>query len=156
MNLRPRQNQLFSGFTKAEVEKKERLFDESKEQSPEMDFYKNLARSFNGQTYFEVRSWFEKKRRNGLLKETSFDSDILRNKATEDPISPENAERMVEMYPSWCLKQGRRLMGHGMMLIRLSPTDLSVQEVYVRYAGFGAAEDEWVNVNSDVRERSIA
>ncbi|KAL0297255.1 UNVERIFIED_CONTAM: protein SAWADEE HOMEODOMAIN2 [Sesamum radiatum] len=29
-------------------------------------------------------------------------------------------------------------------------------EVYVRYVGFGAEEDEWVNVRNDVRERSVA
>ena len=29
------------------------------------------------------------------------------------------------------------------------------QEVRVRYHGFGAEEDEWVNVKKDVRERSI-
>ncbi|KAL6547554.1 hypothetical protein OROHE_009259 [Orobanche hederae] len=29
-------------------------------------------------------------------------------------------------------------------------------EVCVRYVGFGAEEDEWVNVKNNVRERSIA
>lgn len=30
-----------------------------------------------------------------------------------------------------------------------------VQEVCIRYVGFGADEDEWVNVKKDVRERSV-
>uniref|UniRef100_A0A7C8ZHN4 SAWADEE domain-containing protein n=1 Tax=Opuntia streptacantha TaxID=393608 RepID=A0A7C8ZHN4_OPUST len=32
---------------------------------------------------------------------------------------------------------------------------LPIQEVLVRFVGFGAEEDEWVNVKNDVRERSI-
>lgn len=32
---------------------------------------------------------------------------------------------------------------------------LIIQEVRVRFVGFGAEEDEWVNVKNDVRERSI-
>ena len=32
----------------------------------------------------------------------------------------------------------------------------SLQEVRVRFAGFGAEEDEWVNVKKAVRERSVA
>ena len=32
---------------------------------------------------------------------------------------------------------------------------LIIQEVLVRFFGFGSDEDEWVNVKNDVRERSI-
>lgn len=32
---------------------------------------------------------------------------------------------------------------------------LSLKEVRVRFAGFGAEEDEWVNVKNAVRERSV-
>ena len=38
-------------------------------------------------------------------------------------------------------------MCHGTLIL--------FQEVRVRYHGFGAEEDEWVNVKKDVRERSI-
>lgn len=31
----------------------------------------------------------------------------------------------------------------------------SLQQVCVRYVGFGREDDEWVNVKNDVRERSI-
>ncbi|EYU29290.1 hypothetical protein MIMGU_mgv1a0166741mg, partial [Erythranthe guttata] len=47
MNLRPRERQPFSGFTKAEVRKMEKLLNESKEQSLDEDFFKILARIFN-------------------------------------------------------------------------------------------------------------
>lgn len=32
---------------------------------------------------------------------------------------------------------------------------VSAQEVRVRFAGYGKADDEWVNLKTDVRERSI-
>ncbi|KAL6547553.1 hypothetical protein OROHE_009258 [Orobanche hederae] len=72
-----------------QVEKMERLFHDCKEQSLGENFYKKLAKRFSYSNnragkpilkWTEVRSWFQKKRKNSLLKETSFDS------ATENPL----------------------------------------------------------------------
>ncbi|KAL3633484.1 hypothetical protein CASFOL_022246 [Castilleja foliolosa] len=184
MNLRPRQKQRFSGFTRAEgmvlsvyardggvgkfgVEKMERLFDESKEQSPEVDFYKNLARSFNYSNnragkpilkWTEVQSWFQKKRKNVPMKETSSDSNIIQNEATENPKSPENGEKGQDIskmeYEARSSTDGAWYDVDAFLSHKF--TSSHEIEVYVRYTGFGSEEDEWVNVKSDVRERSIA
>lgn len=64
--LRPRQRPVFSGFTKAEIEKMEKLLKESK-QPMDKEFFQKIGRSFNYSSgragkpivkWTEVQSWF--------------------------------------------------------------------------------------------------
>ncbi|CAA0821321.1 Protein SAWADEE HOMEODOMAIN HOMOLOG 1 [Striga hermonthica] len=174
MNLRPRQKQPFIGFTKAEVEKMEQLFDESNEQSLDENFYKKLARSFNCSSnragkpilkWTEVQSWFQKKRKNSLLNEGPFDSkqspifpyDFTQDKATENPEFPkgEKGRDISKLeFEAKSSKDGAWYDVDTFLSHRfVGPGEV---EVYVRYTGFGTDEDEWVNAKHDVRERSIA
>ncbi|KAI3454100.1 hypothetical protein Pfo_010763 [Paulownia fortunei] len=175
MNLRPRQRQPFSGFTKTEVQKMEQLLDESKEQSLDEDFFKKLARIFNRSSnraekpalkWIEIQSWFQKKQQNRLLKETSFDAAkklpvvpevLTQKKATENPKMPEGekGQDLSRMeFEARSAKDGAWYDVDSFLSHRfLSSGEI---EVYVRYVGFGAEEDEWVSVRNDVRERSVA
>ncbi|XP_050939499.1 protein SAWADEE HOMEODOMAIN HOMOLOG 2-like isoform X10 [Cucumis melo] len=73
---------------------------------------------------------------------------------------------------NWNLKQGHQKMVHGMMLPCslhidflvlaklvhrfVEPSELIVHQAFrVRFVGFGAEEDEWVNIKQAVRERSV-
>ncbi|KAI3468183.1 hypothetical protein Pfo_024846 [Paulownia fortunei] len=175
MDLRPRQREPFSGFTKAEVQKMEQLLNEFKEQSLEEEFCKKLARVFNRSSgragkpvvkWTEIESWFQKNQQEGLFKETSFDGAkklpvvpeaLTQNKATGNPKIPEGEkdEDLSRLeFEARSLKDGAwydvdTFLSHRL----LSSGEI---EVRVRYVGFGAEEDEWVNVRDSVRVRSVA
>ncbi|KAL6530754.1 hypothetical protein OROGR_014614 [Orobanche gracilis] len=160
MNLRPRPKQPFTGFTKAEVEKMEWLFHECKEQSLDENFYKKLARRFSHSNnragkpilkWTEVQSWFQKKRKNSLLKESSLDS------ATENPIFREDEKSRDISKLEFEARSSTDGAWYDVDTFLSHRFNSSGEiEVCVRYVGFGAEEDEWVNVKNDVRERSIA
>lgn len=44
---------------------------------------------------------------------------------------------------------------HHQVMLSVNTCDYVSQEVRVRFSGFGKEEDEWVNVRTGVRERSI-
>ncbi|CAL5440635.1 unnamed protein product [Camellia sinensis] len=78
--LRPRDRKVFSGFTTAEIEKMEKLREDSREQSLDQEFCKRLARSFNcskgrvgkpSVKWTEVQSWFQDKQQAYPLKDAS-------------------------------------------------------------------------------------
>ncbi|XP_031739237.1 protein SAWADEE HOMEODOMAIN HOMOLOG 1 isoform X2 [Cucumis sativus] len=122
--LRPRGRQTFSGFTKGEIEKMEKLLEESGEQSLNRDFCQKVTKRFNrssGRAGKPVIKWTEMKR-----------ALICQN---------------------WNLKQGHQKMVHGMML----PCSLHIDFLVLAklFVGFGAEEDEWVNIKQAVRERSV-
>ncbi|KAK6129676.1 hypothetical protein DH2020_036542 [Rehmannia glutinosa] len=185
----------------------EKILDESKEQSLDDDFFKKLAKSFNYSNnragkpvlkWTEVQSWFQKKQKECLLKETSFDSakklpvfpEILtQDKATENLKLPEGEkgpdlaslefEARSSTDGAWYDVDtflSHRFISSGGIVSSFISNDVNIShsfrlglhliimriavilklEVYVRYAGFGAEEDEWVSVKNDVRERSVA
>ncbi|XP_011092402.1 protein SAWADEE HOMEODOMAIN HOMOLOG 1 isoform X2 [Sesamum indicum] len=174
MNLRPRQRQPFSGFTKAEVEKMEQLIMESNEQALDEDFFKRLARVFNRSSnragkpilkWTEIQSWFQKEQQK-RPEQTSLDAAeifpvvpeaLTQNKTTENLKMPEG-EKGQDIsrleFEARSSKDGAWYDVDTFLSHRfLRSGDI---EVYVRYVGFGAEEDEWVNVRNDVRERSVA
>ncbi|KAK6161905.1 hypothetical protein DH2020_001746 [Rehmannia glutinosa] len=176
MDLRQRKRQLFSGFTKAEqVQKMEQLVNEYKEQSIDEEFCKKLARLFNRSSgragkpvakWTEIQSWFQMNQQHGLFKETSFDAakmlpvvpeSLTQNKATGNPNMPEGEkdEDLSRLeFEARSSKDGAwydvdTFLSHRFL-------DSGEIEVRVRYVGFGAEEDEWVNVKDSVRVRSVA
>ncbi|KAL9167993.1 hypothetical protein ABFS82_05G132800 [Erythranthe guttata] len=167
MNLRPRERQPFSGFTKAEVRKMEKLLNESKEQSLDEDFFKILARIFNRSSnragkpllkWTEIKNWFSKNKTDRRSKDTE-----------ELPVEPEAVSRNKSIETTEGVK------GHDISNLEFEARssvdgawydvdtflshrflDSGKIEARVRYVGFGAEEDEWVNVRENVRQRSVA
>ncbi|KAL6578493.1 hypothetical protein OROMI_008709 [Orobanche minor] len=168
-----------------QVEKMEQLFHDCKEQSLGENFFKKLAKRFSYSNnragkpilkWTEVRSWFQKKRKNSLLKETSFDSatenqifhevvvvvgrdiGVLSNKleldSTKKRVVKLDFDR-VQVFLARAHEKGRDISKLEFEA-RSSADGAWYDEVCVRYVGFGAEEDEWVNVKNNVRERSIA
>ncbi|KAK4425970.1 protein SAWADEE HOMEODOMAIN1 [Sesamum alatum] len=175
MDLRPRQRQTFTGFTKSEVLKMEQLLNEFKEQSLDDEFCKKLARVFNRSSgragkpvvkWTEIQSWFEKNQQQALFKETSVDV-VKKSPVAPDALTPRKATGNPRMPEG---EKGEDLS--GLEFEARSSTDgawydvdefLSHRflssgefEVRVRYVGFGAEEDEWVNVRESLRERSVS
>ncbi|KAK4422261.1 protein SAWADEE HOMEODOMAIN2 [Sesamum alatum] len=174
MNLRPRERRPFSGFTKAEVEKMEQLLIESKEQSLDEDVFKRLARFFNRSSnragkpilkWTEIQSWFQKEQQNspkqislGAAEKLPVIAEALTRNETTGNLKLLEGEKGQDIsrleYEARSSKDGAWYDVDAFLSHRfLNSGDL---EVYVRYAGFGAEEDEWVNVRNDLRERSVA
>ncbi|KAB1996276.1 hypothetical protein ES319_D13G221100v1 [Gossypium barbadense] len=75
--LRPRQRPVFSGFTKAEIEKMEKLFMESRELLQSKEFCQKLARNFSSSSgragkpivkWNEVQNWFTTRQQESKVK----------------------------------------------------------------------------------------
>ncbi|XP_034200918.1 protein SAWADEE HOMEODOMAIN HOMOLOG 1-like isoform X2 [Prunus dulcis] len=135
--LRPRHREIHIGFTKAETQKMERLLRELGEQVLERQFCQNIAKCFNRSAgragkpivkWTEVQSW-------------------LQNRAQELPNVSEQGIRPSNK------ALGSSGIPKGMMLSHSLLTGLLVRGKL--FVGFGAEEDEWVNVKRAVRERSV-
>ncbi|XP_050232557.1 protein SAWADEE HOMEODOMAIN HOMOLOG 1-like [Mercurialis annua] len=159
--LRPRHRQVFSGFTKPEIEKMEQL---QKESSSPMnkEFFQKIARSFNYSSgragkpivrWTEVECWFQDRQKYGpCLK------NILSNEGKESSQIPKEAgikaSNLSEMeFEARSSKDGAWYDVEMFLCHRYLPSGEA--EVLVRFVGFGAEEDEWINIKSGVRERSI-
>ncbi|KAL1562233.1 protein SAWADEE HOMEODOMAIN 1-like isoform X1 [Salvia divinorum] len=158
MNLRPRQRQPFSGFTKAEVQKMEQLLLDSSKQTLDMDCFKKLAKLFNRSSnragkpilkWTEIQNWFQTRRENHLYEETSL------NGAKEPHAIPgltgqdlSHLEFEVRSSTDGAWYDVDTFLSHRFL-------DSGEIEVHVRYIGFGPEHDEWVNVKKDVRQRSV-
>ncbi|TYJ02298.1 hypothetical protein E1A91_A13G218100v1 [Gossypium mustelinum] len=75
--LRPRQRPVFCGFTKAEIEKMEKLFMESRELLQSKEFCQKLARNFSSSSgragkpivkWNEVQNWFTTRQQESEVK----------------------------------------------------------------------------------------
>ncbi|GMJ15763.1 DNA-binding transcription factor 1, SAWADEE homeodomain homolog 1 [Hibiscus trionum] len=173
--LRPRRRPLFTGFTKAEIEKMEKLFLESREPPQSKEFCQKIARSFTSSSgragkpivkWTEVQNWFVARQHENALKVPSVtdrskdesgipqtcplnDGDqcyqILKGEKVPD-LSELEFEAKSSKDEAWYDVDA--FLSHRC----ISPGEA---EVLVRFAGFGAEEDEWVNVKRAVRERSI-
>lgn len=172
--LRPRQRLVFSGFTEAEMEKMEKLLKESR-QPMNKEFFQKIARSFNYSStragkpivrWTEVQSWFQNRQEHCPSKLAS-SSDAskdgphcpkssLSNEAKESPQMPkgEGVPDLSELeFEARSSKDGAWYDVDMFLCHRILPSGEA--EVRVRFAGFGAEEDEWVNVKNAVRERSV-
>ncbi|XP_073126193.1 protein SAWADEE HOMEODOMAIN HOMOLOG 1-like isoform X2 [Henckelia pumila] len=166
MDLRPRKKQPFSGFTKAEVARMEQFLYESKQQSLDDGCYKKLARVFNRSSgragkpllkWTQVQIWFQNHQQKSSSQQTSFvPADPQPHKAHQTPNIPQG-EKDQELsrleFEARSSKDGAWYDVNTFLAHRfLSSGDI---EVRVRYVGFGAEEDEWVNTRTAVRLRSI-
>ncbi|XP_047327931.1 protein SAWADEE HOMEODOMAIN HOMOLOG 1-like isoform X2 [Impatiens glandulifera] len=174
--LRSRDRRIFSGFTASEIEKMEKLYDESGEFCLNKEFCKKIARSFNcskgraGQApvkWIEVHSWFQDWQELNPLK------------ISTSPNLPEKVSAVPEASPSnGPLKDSQDAQDPGNKVRDLLEVQFEAlsrrdgawydvdiflghrvlssgeTEVHVRYIGFGAEEDEWVSVKA-LRERSV-
>ncbi|KAG2699612.1 hypothetical protein I3843_07G198500 [Carya illinoinensis] len=169
--LRPRERHVFSGFTKPEIDKMETMLEESEEQLLNQEFCKKIAKKFNRSSgragkpivkWTEVHSWFQNRQK-----------DAPKNMHVLPKVSPSNGTNAISQVPK---EDGSKA---GARIPDLSDLEFEARsskdgawydvdifighrflgtgevEVRVRFVGFGAEEDEWVNVKKSVRQRSI-
>ncbi|XP_015573104.1 protein SAWADEE HOMEODOMAIN HOMOLOG 1 isoform X1 [Ricinus communis] len=171
--LRPRQRQVFSGFSKTEIEKMEQMHKESR-QPINKEFFQKIARSFNYSSaragkpivkWTEVESWFQNRQRDcpsrvasttDASKGVPCPKSAPSDEAKESSQMPkgEKAFNLSEMeFEARSSKDGAWYDVDMFLCHRYLPSGEA--EVLVRFVGFGAEEDEWVNIKKDVRERSV-
>ncbi|XP_062164774.1 protein SAWADEE HOMEODOMAIN HOMOLOG 1-like isoform X3 [Alnus glutinosa] len=174
--LRPRERHVFSGFTKAEViqiEKMEKLLKESGEQLLNREFCQKIAQSFNRSSgragkpivkWTEVHSWFQNQQQDA--------QDASKNMHVLPKACPPNRMDGLSQMPQDSSKAGERIPELSELEFEAKSSkdaacrydvDMFVAhrflgtdevEVRVRFVGFGAEEDEWLNVKK-VRQRSV-
>ncbi|KAF3446729.1 hypothetical protein FNV43_RR11909 [Rhamnella rubrinervis] len=162
--LRPRQRQVFAGFTKAEIDKLEKLLNESGEQSWNKEFCQNIARAFSRAAaragkpivkWTEVLSWFQNRQQDSTR--ASKNVSELPVAAFESSEMPKEEEKIRDLsdleFEARSSKDGAWYDVDSFICHRFLSTGEA--EVRVRFVGFGAEEDEWVNIKKAVRERSI-
>ncbi|KAK2661286.1 hypothetical protein Ddye_007819 [Dipteronia dyeriana] len=175
--LRPRQRPAFSGFTKAEFEKLEKLLKESEEDLLSKEFCQKIARSFSSSAgragkpiikWTEVQSWFQNRQRDSLSKVTS--STIMSkvafvlpeacppkkgHESSQEPIEggEEYGDLSVLEFEARSSKDGAWYDVELFLAHRFVSS--GEVEVRVRFVGFGAEEDEWINIKRSVRQRSV-
>ncbi|CAI0441399.1 unnamed protein product [Linum tenue] len=158
---------------KPQTEKMEKLLDDSV-QPLNTKFFKNLARGFNLSTgragkpvvkWTEVESWF-RQRRQGIHPPVCSETDAPKDGSMLLEPSPANesndtSKKATGHMQDWSTmqfeakssKDGAWYDVELFLCYRKLPSgDL---EVLVRFEGYGAEEDEWVNVREAVRQRSV-
>ncbi|XP_056166995.1 protein SAWADEE HOMEODOMAIN HOMOLOG 1-like isoform X2 [Syzygium oleosum] len=174
--LRPRHREVFSGFTSAEVKikKLEKLLEKSGEEICSKEFCQKIAISFNRSAgragkplikWMEVQSWFEKRQqeqpkvifaRNSGKNESETPANCPNDKANENSPMPKG-QKIADLseleFEAKSSKDGAwydvdKFLGHRFL-------GSGEAEVLVRFVGFGAEEDEWINVKKNIRQRSV-
>lgn len=173
--LRPRQRSVFTGFTKTELEKMEKLFMESKDDLLSKEFCQKIAKSFSCSAgragkpvvkWTEVQSWFQSRQQDRPTKVTSSTNESKKVSDLPDACPPikehgSSQEPRGEKVPDVSeMEFEARSSKDGAwydvdMFLAHRFLDCGEAEVRVRFVGFGADEDEWVNVKNAVRERSV-
>ncbi|XP_039033391.1 protein SAWADEE HOMEODOMAIN HOMOLOG 1-like [Hibiscus syriacus] len=179
--LRPRQRPLFTGFTKAEIEKMEKLFVGSRELLQSKEFCQKIARSFSSSSaragkpivkWTEVQNWFIARQQESTLKVPSVTDGSKAESGIPQTYPLNDRDQCYQILKGLISKVGEKVQDLSELEFEaksskdeawydvdtflshryISPCET---EVLVRFAGFGAEEDEWVNVKRAVRERSI-
>ncbi|XAR70836.1 hypothetical protein NMG60_11027863 [Bertholletia excelsa] len=173
--LRPRGRPVFSGFTTAEIEKMEKLIKESGQKSLDQDFCKRVSRTFNRSNgragkpvvkWTEVQSWFADRLQSYPLKDASSPNPLEKisvvpqvcplNKSYEHTEAP-TGEKLLDLsdleFEARSSKDGAWYDVETFLAHRF--LNSGEAEVHVRFVGFGAEEDEWINVKNAIRERSL-
>ncbi|KAL4283463.1 hypothetical protein GQ457_16G001290 [Hibiscus cannabinus] len=173
---RQRQRAVLSGFSRAEIKKMEKFLTEPRDLLQSKEFCQKIARNFSSSAgragkpsikWTEVQSWFLARQKENTSKVPSLtDASKTESRISETctldngpQISQflkvgENIRDLSELqFEAKSSKDGawydvdtfltQRLLGSG------------EAEVLTRFVGFGADEDEWVNVENAVRLRSI-
>ncbi|PON47426.1 SAWADEE domain containing protein [Trema orientale] len=167
--LRPRGRKSFTGFTKAEIRKMEKLVHESGENVLDKDFCLNIAKCFSRSSgragkpivkWTEVHSWFQSVKQDSA-KVTKNVPELAGApppiKALESSEKPKDEEKNLDLseleFEARSSKDGAWYDVEMFLAHRFISTGEA--EVRVRFVGYGAEEDEWINIKKAVRERSI-
>ncbi|XVE53758.1 hypothetical protein DITRI_Ditri03aG0028400 [Diplodiscus trichospermus] len=181
--LRPRQRQRpnFSGFTKAEIEKMEKLFLESREPLQSKEFCQKIARSFSSSAgragkpivkWTEVQNWFVARQQESTSKVPSLNETSKNQSRIPETCPLNNGHQSSQILKGVLSNAGEKVPDLSDLEFEAKSSkdgawyDVEMflthrflssgeAEVLVRFVGFGAEEDEWVNVKKAVRERSI-
>ncbi|KAF8023221.1 hypothetical protein BT93_F0661 [Corymbia citriodora subsp. variegata] len=173
--LRPRHREFFSGFTNAEIERLEQLLEKSGEQTCSKEFCRKIAISFNRSAgragkplikWMEVQSWFKKRQQerskdafapNSGKNESGIPANCPIDETNENSQMRKAGQRTTDLseleFEAKSSKDGAwydvdDFRGHRFL-------DSGEAEVLVRFVGFGAEEDEWINVKKGIRQRSV-
>ncbi|TYH36020.1 hypothetical protein ES332_D13G235300v1 [Gossypium tomentosum] len=179
--LRPRQRPVFSGFTKAEIEKMEKLFMESRELLQSKEFCQKLARNFSSSSgragkpivkWNEVQNWFTTRQQESKVKVPSVTNTYKDESGLPQTCLLNDGDQSSPILKGLVSKVGEKVSDLSElefeaksstdgawydvdMFLSHRVTSSGETEVRVRFVGFGAEEDEWVNVKKAVRGRSI-
>ncbi|KAK6273923.1 hypothetical protein POUND7_011006 [Theobroma cacao] len=172
---------VFSGFTKAEIEKMEKFLMESRELLQSKEFCQKIARSFNSSSgragkpivkWTEVQNWFIARQQESTSKVASL-TDTSKHKSKIPETCPLNdGHQSTQILKGVVSKVGGKVPDLSELEFEAKSSKDGAwydvdnflthrflgsgeAEVRVRFVGFGAEEDEWVNVKKAVRERSI-
>ncbi|KAJ4957572.1 hypothetical protein NE237_024683 [Protea cynaroides] len=174
--LRPRKDRVFSGFTESETARMENLLKERGEESLKQNFCSKLATSFNRSagragktpvTWKQIQSCIQNKLQDVKAKTTS--SPIASNEPVAPPHVPVSNDLpdcssemlKVQMVPdlSELEFEARSSKDGAWYDVATFVTHRVLRsgepEVRVRFIGYGAEDDEWVNVKKSVRQRSL-
>ncbi|XP_038987613.1 protein SAWADEE HOMEODOMAIN HOMOLOG 1 isoform X1 [Phoenix dactylifera] len=175
---RPRRSQR-TRFTRSEIRQMENLLVEKKDELDQI-FFQNVTKELNVASgragsraiqmeQYQVQKWFQSKKRNQATEVTSspnpLEEFINISDTSHSNSAPESSSDLPkdtgEKVPDETnLEFEARSSRDGAwydVATFLTHRVLSSGEleVRVRYQGFGAEEDEWVNVKKAVRERSV-
>ncbi|XXG64348.1 hypothetical protein AAC387_Pa05g2327 [Persea americana] len=165
-----------SPFTQSEIEQMEKLFQEAKDESLNEEFYQKLAKKLNLASgrirktaieWTQVQRWFQSKHdaciaeassSPSVSKELSVPPDAcLSNSAPESSSDMPKVEKAPDRpeleFEARSSKDGAWYDVAAFLTRRVLSS--GEPEVRVRFVGFGAEEDEWVNTKKAVRERSL-
>ncbi|KAG4167303.1 hypothetical protein ERO13_A13G186800v2 [Gossypium hirsutum] len=194
--LRPRQRPVFSGFTKAEIEKMEKLFMESRELLQSKEFCQKLARNFSSSSgragkpivkwnefrnspiipspiiVSQVQNWFTTRQQESEVKVPSVTNTYKDESRLPQTCLLNDGDQSCQILKGLVAKVGEKVLDLSElefeaksstdgawydvdMFLSHRVTSSGETEVCVRFVGFGAEEDEWVNVKKAVRGLSI-
>lgn len=150
-----------SVFSESEIAEMENLFKQVGKEALTQEFCKDLATSFSSSTchigkqdisWQQVHNWFQDKQKDPL----AFADESMSRKAPEASLVVKGgtASEIAEL--AFEAKSSRDNAWYDVAAF-LNHRVLSTRELEarVRFAGFGVSHDEWVNVKTGVRERSI-
>lgn len=146
----------------------EKLWEESKGSTPSRKAVQGLAERFSkaperagkiSVQYKQVVHWFQNRRyavkklaEKQIINSPKSDS-ILKRTNIASPAAPAETKDIKMEFEAKSSRDGAWYDVHSFLAHRM--LDSGDPEVRVRFIGFGAEEDEWVNVRSAVRQRSL-
>lgn len=170
-----KEKMIFSGFTKAEIEKMEKLLQESGHNLLNREFCQKITQSFNRSSgragkpavnLKEVQDWFRKRLKDNPVKETCPSKVTSPKKCVQNDCAANNAHESSKLpgggkvpnlsdleFEARSSKDGAWYDVDTFLTHRFLSSGEA--EVRVRFVGFGAEEDEWINIKKSVRVRSL-
>ncbi|GMI97970.1 DNA-binding transcription factor 1, SAWADEE homeodomain homolog 1 [Hibiscus trionum] len=177
---RQRQRAVLSGFTKAEIKKMEKFLMEPRDLLQSKEFCQKIARNLSSSAcragkpsikWTEVQSWFLARQKESTSKVPSLTDTSKTESKISETCSLDNGPQ-ISQFLKVVSKVGEKIRGLSELqfeaksskdgawydvdtFLRQRLLGSGEAEVLTRFVGFGADEDEWVNVKNAVRLRSI-